>query len=69
MNNKLSFIGSSLGLVGAILISAMYPIYGLSLWLVSNIILGHINKQDIHQYRMYIIYELITIYGLYNYLR
>ena len=68
MNNKLSYISSIIALSGAILISAMYPLYGLSLWFVSNILLAYVNKNDIHQYRMYIIYELITIYGLYNYL-
>lgn len=68
MKLDLSFVGSRLAISGAILISAKYPIYGLIIWVFSNIILGYINKNDKQQLYMYCAYEIITLWGIYNYI-
>lgn len=68
MKLNLSLIGSRIAISGAILISAKYPIYGLILWVFSNIILGYVNRMDKQQLYMYAAYEIITLWGIYNYL-
>lgn len=67
--NKISFLGSSIAVIGAILISLMMPLYGLLLWLLSNILLGYTNRKDKNQLSMYILYQIITLIGVINYLR
>lgn len=67
--NKISFLGALGGVIGTILIASMFPLYGLSVWLISNILLGYTNRHDKNQVMMYIIYEIVTAYGVYNYLR
>jgi len=68
MKITLSLIGASLALIGAVLISATYPLQGLSIWILSNVILGYVNKADKNQLFMYMGYEVITVVGVYNYM-
>ncbi len=67
--NKISFLGALGGIIGTILVAVMFPLYGLSVWLISNILLCYTNRNDKNQVVMYIIYEIVTAYGVINYLR
>lgn len=58
-----------LAIIGMILVTFKYPLYGFSVWSISNIWLGYINRADKGQLYMYAIYEIFSIWGIINYFR
>ncbi len=57
-----------LAVLGMILVTFKFPLYGMLVWSVSNVGLGYINRDDKGQLYMYAIYELFSIWGVINYL-
>lgn len=65
----MSKIAPILAVIGMILVTFQYPLYGMIIWSVSNLWLGYINRNDRGQLYMYAIYEVFSLIGVYNYLR
>ena len=64
--NKLSFIGVSLSIIGNILMVTNNIVYGCSIFLFSNIMLGYVNRHDHNQIVLYLVFQIIAIYGIYQ---
>jgi hypothetical protein len=65
--NKLSFFGTSIAIIGQILLSFGFPLQSLITWNFSNIILAYTNQQDKNMVVMYIVFEIFVLYGIWNY--
>ncbi len=63
----MSKIAPILAVLGMVLVTYKYPLYGMLVWSVSNVWLGWINRYDKGQLYMYAVYELFSIIGVYNY--
>jgi hypothetical protein len=64
---RLSFIGMVLSLAGNILITLInpvYQVYGFSIFLVSNMILGYVNRKDYNQVILYFGFQILALYAI-----
>lgn len=64
----MSKVAPLMGIIGMILVSFEFPLYGMLIWSISNPLLAYINRNDKGQIYMYVIYEIFSIIGAYNYL-
>ncbi len=64
----MSKLAPFLAVLGMVLVSFKYPLYGMLIWSVSNLMLGYINRKDKGQLYMYLIYEIFSVIGVMNYL-
>jgi uncharacterized membrane protein YhhN len=65
--NKLSFVGVILSFTGNVFVTlntTSYQVYGFEIFLVSNIILGYVNRKDFNQVGLYIGFQVLAIYGI-----
>lgn len=68
MQSKISAIGVILGITGAILVAFNLSLYGMIVWVPGNLCLLYVNRTDKNQVTLWIVYEIINIIGIVNYI-
>jgi hypothetical protein len=68
MSNKISLVGCVLGIIGCLLVAFNFSFFALIVWVPGNLCMIYVNKADKNQLFMWVIYEIINIIGIVNYI-